>query len=319
MSDIIVGLDAEWVFESKGHNHVLSYQFAVHNAASGRTETHIIYTIDGKRITLQSGLEKAFSKAKRSGVISEIPERFVMTGHFIRSDFSTLKNFHVLKRRVSAVRKTYATTKMPMRLKVGTTQCHIKLVDTTMLTPAGTPLATIGDLLGEPKVELPDGYTKDRMDLFLQDHPTLFETYAVTDAVIPAKWVARTYGLLRDKLGINKKVITLGGAAVELVRIQARGKSINLDAFLGQDKNHTALPHLAPLLAIAAQAYHGACNVATALGYSPEGQTLNDFDIRAAYPTAVADRRAGLVGAALHRAASFGGDRGIHDGGAGSI
>ena len=44
-------------------------------------------------------------------------------------------------------------------------------------------------------------FSKDRMDLFLRDHPELFEKYALTDAVIPAKWVARTYSLLLERLG----------------------------------------------------------------------------------------------------------------------
>ena len=55
-----------------------------------------------------------------------------------------------------------------------------------MLSPAGTSLETIGELLGVPKVDLPNGYSKDRMDLFLRDHPELFKKYALTDAIIPA-------------------------------------------------------------------------------------------------------------------------------------
>ena len=32
---IVVGIDAEWVYESEGRNHILSYQFAVHNDDTG--------------------------------------------------------------------------------------------------------------------------------------------------------------------------------------------------------------------------------------------------------------------------------------------
>ena len=93
-----------------------------------------------------------------------------------------------------------------------------------LLSPAGTSLEKLGKLLGVPKIELPEGYTKDRMDLFLRDHPEKFEKYALTDAVIPALWVARIYSLLFDRLGIRKKVITLGGAAVELVKREAKAQ-----------------------------------------------------------------------------------------------
>ena len=74
----------------------------------------------------------------------------------------------------------------------------------------------------------------------MRDHPALFEEYALTDAVIPALWVVKTYGLLLDRLGIKKKVVTLGGAAVELVKEQAKAKGIELHEFLGREKEEAA-------------------------------------------------------------------------------
>ena len=41
---IVVGIDAEWVYESEGRNCILSYQFAVINADTGRMATRIVYT-----------------------------------------------------------------------------------------------------------------------------------------------------------------------------------------------------------------------------------------------------------------------------------
>jgi hypothetical protein len=46
--------------------------------------------------------------------------------------------------------------------------------------------------------------------------------------------------------------------------------------FLGHDKPKRPLAHLVPLIAIAAQAYHGGYNVAAALGFSPEEKELAD-------------------------------------------
>ena len=113
----------------------------------------------------------------------------------------------------------------------GPVRCSATVVDTMMLSPAGTSLEKLGKLLDMPKIELPVGYSKDRMDLFLRDHPEKFEEYALTDAVIPALWVARIYGLLLDRLGIAKRVITLGGAATELVKREAKNKGIDLNSF----------------------------------------------------------------------------------------
>ena len=261
------------------------------NADSGKLTTLIIYPKDGKRISLENGLTRALLKARRTGVVDKVPSRFVIAGHFTRADLTTFADFGYFKRRIGAVRKSYATTELPLQLCLasseGPVRCSAMVVDTMMLSPNGTSVETIGNLLGEPKVILPDGYSKDRMDLFLQDHPDLFEQYALTDAIIPARWVARTYKLLLEQLGISKRVITLGGAAVELVRKQAKNKGIDLNKFLGHEKPKQPLAHLAPLIAIAAQAYHGGYNVATALGFSPAGKELADLDIKAAYPTAL--------------------------------
>ena len=288
---IVVGIDAEWVYESKGRNHILSYQFAVHNDDTGRTAMRIVYTKHGQRISLERGLSMAFLEARRKGVIDRVPRWFVIAGHFTRADLTTFADFPFFKRRIGAVRKSYATTEIPLQLRVasseGPVNCSATVVDTMMLTSTGTSVETIGNLLGEPKVNLPNGYSKDRMDLFLRDHPDRFEKYALTDAIIPAKWVARTYGLLQKRLGIGKKVITLGGAAVELVRKQVKIEGIDLNEFLGQDKPKRPFAQLAPLIAIAAQAYHGGYNVAPALGFSPEEKVLADLDIRSAYPTAL--------------------------------
>jgi len=163
------------------------------------------------------------------------------------------------------------------------------VIDTMLLAPAGTSLEALGKLLGMPKVDLPEGYSKDRMDLFLRDHPKLFEEYALRDAVIPALWVARVYGLLLERLGIKRKVVTLGGAAVEMVKGQAKACGIELHKSLGRDEKKTQpLAHLMSTVAIAAQSYHGGYNLAAALGFSPEGKELADLDIKAAYMTALA-------------------------------
>src|SRR6476661_2858177 len=60
---IVVGIDAEWVYESEGRNRILSYQFAVLNADTGQMTRLIVYTKDGHRISLEHGLSRALFKA----------------------------------------------------------------------------------------------------------------------------------------------------------------------------------------------------------------------------------------------------------------
>ncbi len=290
---VAAGVDAEWVASSPGVNRILSYQFSVLNADSDAQTNIIIYSKGGKRITLEEGLSRAMLKAMKKGVIAKVPNRFIIAAHFTRADLTTFANFGLFKRGVGAVRKSYTTTERPLSVRLATSKgainCSATVVDTMLLSSAGTSLEKLGKLLGVPKIELPYGYSKDRMDLFLRDHPVLFEKYAVRDAVLPAKWVAQVYGLLLDKLGIKKKVITLGGAGVELMKREVKASGHDLHEFLGKDnKTKQPLDNLVAVIATSSQAYHGGCNFAAALGFSPKGKTLYDLDIKAAYTTALA-------------------------------
>ena len=114
--------------------------------------------------------------------------------------------------------------------------CNVRLVDTVLLSPTGSRLADLGRDLGISKVELPEGYSKDRMDRFLEDHPDEFARYALTDAEIAARWVTRIRGVLLTEFGIRRPVPTLGAASVELVRKHFKQLGQDLNAFLGQEK-----------------------------------------------------------------------------------
>jgi hypothetical protein len=159
---------------------------------------------------------------------------------------------------------------------------------TLLLSPAGSRLADLGRDLGILKVELPEGYSKDRMDRFLEDCPDEFARYALTDAEIAARWIAKIRGVLLSEFGIRRPVPTLRAASVELVRKHFKELGQDLNAFLGQDKARRPFSNLVPLLATAAQAYHGGYNQALALGFSPMGQPVSDVDLVSAYPTALA-------------------------------
>ena len=232
-------------------------------------------------------------KALKERVIDKVPNRFIISAHFTRADLTTFADFELFKRSIGAVRKSYATTERPLQLDLATDEgpvrCSATVVDTMMLSPAGTSLEKLGKLLGVPKIELPAGYSKDRMDLFLRDHPEKFEEYAITDAVIPAIWVARIYSLLFDRLGIKKKVITLGGAAVELVKREAKACGIELNEFLGHEKRRNSR-----WCTWCRRSRHPRRRITAVImspprwGFRRRGNELTDFDIKAAYTTALA-------------------------------
>jgi hypothetical protein len=136
-----------------------------------------------------------------------------------------------MKRRLTAVRKTYATTGIPLTLKLatpaGALRCNVRLVDTALLTAANTKLEKLGADLGLPKIVLPAGYAKDRMDLFLAERRDEFVNYAMTDARIAALWTARIFEIL-SSLGVERTLATLGASEASISRGRTRGPACRL-------------------------------------------------------------------------------------------
>ena len=295
---IIVGYDSEWVRETKGRNRILSYQLVVLNADTMRMSCTFIEPNGPSRRhrkSLSGLLEIALWDAVREGVIRDVPDKLVLASHFARADITALRDFNAIKRRLTAVRKTYTTTGRPLSVRIGRTRgekpCNVTVVDTMLLCAAKTSLEQLGKDLGLQKVELPEGYSKDRMDLFLAERRDDFIAYALTDARIAALWAARIGEIMRN-IGVTKPAATLGAAGVILVKQEVAKLGVDLNEFLGKEASRRGKAHTKPNLvntwAYAAQCYHGGLNIAFALGFSPEGRELIDVDLKSAYTTALA-------------------------------
>ena len=251
---VIIGFDSEWTRLQKNLNWVLSYQLVVLNAETGQTSETFV-KLDGKtrrsRKSLTWLLSIALHKAMGEGAIPRVPDKLVLSAHFARADLSHLRDFHEIKRRVRAVRQTYATTDIPLSLRLATPKgdqrCAVTVVDTMLQCAAKTPLSKLGEALGAPKSELPDGYSKDRMDIFLDERPAEFERYAMTDARICALWAARV-GVIMHDLGVIRHVPTLGAAAVTLIKQEIVQLGLDLNEFLGRNKSRRGKPRPKPTL-----------------------------------------------------------------------
>ena len=79
---VAIGFDGEWVYEARGRNLILSYQFALVNGDSGAMTTLIEYPVNGKRMAIERGLTRVILKARKEGVIAKAPNRFILAGHF---------------------------------------------------------------------------------------------------------------------------------------------------------------------------------------------------------------------------------------------
>jgi hypothetical protein len=297
-SRVIVGFDSEWTFAKEGENRILSWQFVVLNAdTAAASETFIEPKGPTRRhrVSLSGGLSKALHKAYSEGVIPCLPKELKVACHFARADITTLRDYNMIKPHLTAVRKTYTTTRKRLKLRIvtpdGAVQCNVRLVDTALLTAANTKLERLGADLGLPKVTLPGGYTKGRMDLFLAERRDEFIDYAMTDARIAALWAARIDEIFAS-LGVAGGSATLGAASVFLARKELAKLPVDSNEFLGLDKPKRGKPRpkasLVGTWPYAAQCYHGGLNVAFAVGLSPEGRDLIDVDLKSAYTTALA-------------------------------
>jgi DNA polymerase type B, organellar and viral len=235
-------------------------------------------------------------KAIWEGVIPSPTDVIHLAAHFSRADLSTLRDFAKLKRRFSAVRRTYATTMKPLVLRIftdeGPARVSVRLVDTMLIAPAGASLALLGETLGVPKVDLPHGYSKARMDVFKQQKPEEFERYALADAEIAARWAASVFSLARAEMGVSRSFPTLGSVGVAMIADEISRLGCDVNAFFGREKRLRAPPSPLPILVgeleFAAQCYHGGRNEAFALGFSPAGREVFDIDLCGAYTTAMA-------------------------------
>ncbi len=318
---VTVSMDAEWtsakhapeVIDARGRkiafedgqNWVLSWQLSVLNHSTGAITTIIVYS-EGPtrrhRRKLATLIGFALTQAVKEGVIPEFPASINLAMFYARADLSTVSDFGFWKRKFSMIRRTYTTSDEKARTAIptpsGMRHMSVRLMDISLMAAAGSSLADIGDGLGIPKVELPEGSSKDRMDLLLQKDREAFEEYAKTDAIITARYCAKVFDLF-DKLGIRASAPTLGSVGVQLSEKILSENGHDVLGFYGKEKivdktGGRTRSRRVPSTALAghwnytAQCYHGGLNGGYALGFSPDGRLVYDIDVRSAYTTAMA-------------------------------
>ena len=156
---IIVGFDAEWVDAShEDHdlppdtsNRILSWQLFLFNPNTGQSCGIFVEPKSrhkASRKLLKTLIGQVVSKALKEGVLDRIPSNIILAAHFSRPDLLTLRDFVSLKRKVDAVRTTYATTTKPLFVHIPTDQGEapalVRIVDTMLLSPGRSGLAALG-------------------------------------------------------------------------------------------------------------------------------------------------------------------------------
>jgi hypothetical protein len=128
---VMVSLDAEWVDGRyaevslpSNENRLLTCQLSVARRGAPDRAASLIVEPTGPtkrhRKTLQALLAEALKMALNDGVIDKYPDKIVLVAHFSRADLSTLRDWKHIRRKVDAVRRTFATTTRPLILMIPT-------------------------------------------------------------------------------------------------------------------------------------------------------------------------------------------------------
>ncbi|HEY9029759.1 MAG TPA: DNA polymerase [Kangiella sp.] len=243
-----IGIDSE--FHDNNHeveqgtaaklqNTILSYQTYLY--CDGKISTMIVYPKGPKksdRIPFNKLLSKAINKAKDEGVIDEFPSLVNCYAHFVRADIASFKDCFNMKKDLAGIGGTVASVSNPYTISIEDesaqkyrpaplvlTNKHrrkystfVKFYDTMLHTPGRGGLAVAGDMIGLEKLELPEGYSIDRMDKLLEFDKSSFEKYAMRDAEISCGYGVYLQQFVRNELGLTGLPPTIGASSVAALR-----------------------------------------------------------------------------------------------------
>lgn len=323
---IWIGCDAEWRWLGTG-NKVLSYQsFAINH--DNAVFSKVYYPDEGKRFSFEAFISQVVEDCRAAGLIKKWPRTIVVVAHFLRADLSTFKDFWHMKTRLdgqggsvvgqiitdsgygvdeTAERKRRAPLK-PITLRDRNRKPQksiIQFVDTLFLSPNKSPLSALGSMLGLPKVEIPEGYSIERMDELLVGDKEAFERYALRDAEIAVKYALKVRDFLGGQFGLQKLPRSLGAVGVAVFRQLLKAADVDYMAAFGLEikkeerwnsgKGKVATktvkrpsPDRWRCEALAICCYHGGRNESFMMGPTDIGDWY-DWDLKGAYTTGLCD------------------------------
>jgi len=324
--DLCIGLDAEWVTRD-GKNTVLSCQAYCINA-QGKTLGLIYYPDAGKRFSFEKFISRVVEDCRAAGLIKKWPRKIIVVAHFLRADLTTFNDFWPLKSRLDGqggsvvgrlltdsgygvdetVERSRKVKPKPIELRDRNRKPQesiIEFVDTLFLAPNKSSLAALGVMLGLPKVEIPDGYSIERMDELLAGDKEAFERYALRDAELAVKYALKVRDLLGVLFGLKKLPRSLGAVGVGVFRqLLDEAKVAYMSAFglkftkvelwnAGKGKITTKTvrrpsPARGLYEDLAIRCYHGGRNESFMIGPTAAGN-WNDWDLKGAYTTGLCD------------------------------
>lgn len=327
---VYVGFDSEFVPGDEEHdNTILSLQFYL-VGESGVVEK-IVYPRGpekSQRPHFRQIIFELIHEAMDRGVVLEWPSVVVVAGFFLRIDLQAFGDLVSFKQslenvagRAASVKssvllepdeedldglmnnRTYLTTDRDGILRT----LKVRFIDVAGHVAPGTSLALVGDLLGLPKLDLPEGYLKERMDLLLQGDKQAFEAYGLRDSEIAIRFYLRLLDFAEQQTGKRSLPATASNLAVSIFKKTLEEIHVDFDTAFGLGEKSCTYwnstkskavtkteKSLSPMRAInesfIADCYSGGRNECYAFGPTVVG-IFNDFDLAGAYTTGMVDLR----------------------------
>ena len=302
-----IGFDTEWVKGRNGRRYILSYQLSQYFAVgSSSVLIEFILFPDGHRLS-DSTLFSVYTQILRDQLgidigptASNYQEKVFchLVSHYSIVDLSTFYNSKEILRNTDTIRRTQTTVQKPHFIYVWDKNYHykqlwvVKVRDTMHLAPAQSSLEKLAVAMNKLKLELPDGYDKERMDILLKEQWDEYVLYACNDATLALQYV--------DSMYPDKDIpITLGSEGAEIFREKImeindwevkdfdyyfRGMTTIKD-----DNGRRRLqgrPEAVPALEIANHCYYGGRNECYLYGIH-KADVWYDYDLSGAYPSAM--------------------------------
>lgn len=335
--DVILGFDTETSTDPvTGAKVTLSLQ--LHLIGEGGELSRIFYARGGVAPSLVACTIKVLLEAMEKGRIKLWPARVIVCAYFMRADLGALPpdEFDALKNRVDNAGGRISTVGSAITYSLMDHQPRADpgSADDPDAEPSGTPrrasavvgikgqmrllqlvfrdiaghvamgksLADVGDQIGVPKVDI-GSYDKARMDVLLAQDKPLFERYAMTDALICARFMAELRIICAELTGNPDVPPTASGMAQRFCLKTMK------DAGLSREECFGVMTHRSPVwnekadkvrtrttevlvpgrddhASFVTKCYHGGMNSSFYAGPTPVGEYF-DWDLTSAYSTAM--------------------------------
>lgn len=333
--EIYVGMDAEWELDPvTNQNNILSVQFFV--VGEKGHHARVFYPKGfhkDDRLGFGKTLALVVTEAMAQGILYEWPSRITVSGFFLRVDLAAFSDLVRFKNQIDNVGGRAATIGEDAVLEVQLDPddlanitrrrssvvndnsvmrlMSVRFIDMARHAQEGTSLQQMGDLLGLPKLALPDGYSIERMGELLKNDKPAFEAYGLRDAEIAVRYMLKLQDFARTQAGTKSLPATASGLGVKMLLNSLENTGLDPHEVFGlKNVSETVWSQGGELSRggvktftreeptdfraihepFVTNCYHGGRNECYLFGPT-EISIWNDFDLAGAYTTGLVDLR----------------------------